>query len=120
MRAASRTATGIFLAGMAAVVAAFAAAPVRAADPKAEITCDSRHNIITDLDRRFDEQPLFRGVTKLGNLVEVFASDEGSWTILVAHPSGFSCILSAGSLWDLSDPIWSARQTPASFRPIQD
>lgn len=119
MKAGSRTAKAILLA-CAVAAAGFAATPVKAADPKAELTCDSRHNIITDLDRRFDEQRLFRGVTKLGNLVEVFASDEGSWTILVAHPSGFSCVLSAGSLWDLSNPMWSAFQTPASFHTFQD
>lgn len=95
---------------------AFPAAPVHAAQ-KGDITCGPRHELAAGLDRDFDEQPLFRGVTALGNLVEVFTSGEGSWTILVDHPGGFSCVLSAGSPWEISDFAWRALQTPAVFIP---
>ncbi len=108
------------LALLAGFAAAFVALPLHAAAPKGDMTCGSRHDLVADLDRDFDERLMFRGVTKLGNLVEVFTSGEGSWTILVDHPSGFSCVLSAGSLWEISDPTWRALQTPASFVPLAD
>lgn len=103
---------------MAGVAVGFAAPPLHAAEPKSDMTCGPRLELAANLDRDFDERPIFRGVTKYGNLVEVFTSGEGSWTILLAHPGGFSCVLSAGSLWEISDPAWRSLQTPASFMPL--
>ena len=100
--------------------AAFTALPLQAAASKSDMICGSRHDLVADLDRDFDERLMFRGVTKLGNLVEVFTSGGGSWTILVDHPSGFSCVLSAGSPWEISDFAWRALQTPAVFVPFSD
>ena len=102
---------------LAGAVTVFAALPLQAAAPKSDMTCGSRHDLVADLDRDFDERLMFRGVTKHRNLVEVFASSKGSWTILLDHPGGFSCVLSAGSLWEISDPAWRALQTPGSFEP---
>ena len=34
------------------------------------------------------------------NLVEVFASKAGTWTILVTTPEGKSCIIAAGNSWE--------------------
>lgn len=108
------------LALLAGFAAAFVALPLHAAAPKSDMTCGSRHDLVANLNRDFDERLMFRGVTKLGNLVEVFTSGEGSWTILVDHPGGFSCVLSAGSLWKISDLVWRALQTPAAFVPLAD
>ncbi len=96
-------------------VAILAAHPLQAAAAKSDMTCGSRHDLVAALDRNFDEGPIFRGVTRFGNLVEVFTSSEGSWTILMDHPGGFSCVLSTGSRWEISDPAWRALQTPASL-----
>lgn len=97
------------------LAATFVALPLDAAALKSDVTCGPRHSLVADLDRNFDEGLMFRGVTNLGNLVEVFTSGKGSWTILVDHPGGFSCVISAGSLWDISEPAWRALQTPASY-----
>ena len=37
------------------------------------------------------------GIT--GNLVEVFVSDKGAFTILLSDPSGRSCIATTGQNW---------------------
>ena len=103
---------------LAGVVAGFAAPPLHAAEPKSDMTCGSRHDLVASLHQDFDERPMFRGVTKYGNLVEVFTSNAGTWTILLEHPGGFSCVLSDGSLWKISDPAWRALQTPVSFVPL--
>lgn len=102
---------------LAGVLAVFAAPPLHAAEPKSDMTCGSRHELVASLDQNFDERPMFRGVTKYGNLVEIFTSSGGNWTILLEHPGGFSCVLSDGSLWEISDTAWRALQTPASFVP---
>ena len=103
---------------LAGVVVGFTAPPLHAGEPKSDMTCGSRHDLVASLDQDFAERPMFHGVTKYGNLVEVFTSGEGSWTILLEHPGGFSCVLSAGSLWKISDPAWRALQTPVSFVPL--
>ncbi len=105
---------------LAGLGAAFVAPPLQAAASKSDMICGARHALVANLDRDFDEQLMFRGVTDLGNLVEVFTSGGGSWTILVDHPSGFSCVLSAGSPWEISDFAWRALQTPAVFTPFSD
>jgi len=105
---------------LAGVGTAFTALPLHAATSKSDMICGSRRDLVADLDRDFDERLMFRGVTKLGNLVEVFTSGEGSWTILLDHPGGFSCVLSAGSRWEISDFAWRALQTPAAFVPLAD
>lgn len=108
------------LALLAGFGSAFTALPVNAASSKSDMTCGSRKDLVADLGRDFDERLMFRGVTALGNLVEVFTSGGGSWTILVDHPGGFSCVLSAGSPWEISDFAWRALQTPAFFVPFLD
>ena len=108
------------LALLAGFGAAVAALPLHAAASKSDMICGSRYDLVADLDRDFDERLMFRGVTKLGNLVEVFTSGAGSWTILVDHPGGFSCVLSAGFPWEISDFAWRALQTPAVFMPLMD
>ncbi len=100
--------------------AAFVAQPLHAAASKSDMICGSRHDLVADLGRDFDERLMISGVTKLGNLVEVFTSGGGSWTILLDHPGGFSCVLSAGFPWEISDFAWRALQTPAVFVPMVD
>ncbi len=55
--------------------------------------------LATRLDQRFDEKLTGVGITSDGLLLEVFASNDGSWTILVTRPDGHSCIVSHGTDW---------------------
>ena len=40
------------------------------------------------------------GIAGQVNLVEVFASKAGTWTILFTTPQGKTCIIAAGSSWE--------------------
>ncbi len=41
-----------------------------------------------------------RGLTADGRtMIEVFASDDGTWTLLVSMPGGDSCIIAHGDTW---------------------
>lgn len=45
---------------------------------------------------RYGEERQSYGVSQ-GNLVEVYASDAGTWTILVTNAEGLSCIAASGA-----------------------
>jgi hypothetical protein len=35
-----------------------------------------------------------------GNIVELFTSEKGSWTLLLTLPTGVSCLIAAGDNWE--------------------
>ena len=65
----------------------------------AQLQCALRSELATRLDKKFDEKLTGIGITSNGLLLEVFASNDGSWTILVTRPNGHSCIVSHGTDW---------------------
>lgn len=67
--------------------------------------CGDRDQIVETLSRKYDEQQVFLGVTTGTSLVEVFASESGTWTALVSHPNGISCMVSSGTEYFLLEKI---------------
>jgi len=65
--------------------------------------CAPRAQIREVLGARFGETVTAAGVDQSGNLVQVFSSKTGSWTIVVTIPGGPTCLLSAGEGWSLAD-----------------
>ena len=41
------------------------------------------------------------GVTTGGGIIEIFASDEGSWTMVITQPNGVSCLIAVGQDWEI-------------------
>lgn len=62
-------------------------------------SCGERDTLIERLSSRYQEQPVSRGVTASGSLLEVLASPAGTWTILVTLPGGPTCLVSSGEGW---------------------
>ena len=66
--------------------------------------CASRAQIIARLATGHDETRQGAGLTTgtdgRAQLVEVFASEAGSWTITVTLPDGLTCLVAAGQNWD--------------------
>lgn len=71
------------------MIAAFAAAALAACQPSTEV--------YQSLTRDFNESRVAAGLNKKGNVLEVWASPEGTWTALLTRPDGTSCIVDAGS-----------------------
>ncbi len=61
--------------------------------------CGPRSQIIQDLSQIFLEKPHAIGLMNTGNLLEVFVSKSGSWTIIVSTRTGLSCVIAAGDAW---------------------
>jgi len=92
---------------IAAMAAAAMAAPA-AAQQAAQAFCDDRKTVISALGENFAERPVSIGIANNGAMVEVFASPEGTWTIIATLPTGLSCLMAAGEHWEFA-PVKAAK-----------
>lgn len=58
--------------------------------------CADRAEMVKSLSDKFNENPTAVGQINGDAVVEVFVSDQGTWTILATGTDGKSCVLSAG------------------------
>jgi hypothetical protein len=59
------------------------------------------HPLVSDnLQQAYAEAPVSMGVTVGGAVVEVFASQNGTWTLVITQPNGVSCLIAAGQDWE--------------------
>ncbi len=64
--------------------------------------CARYEAIAADLRTVYDERPVASGISTAGKVyMEVWASETGTWTILVVLPTGLSCVTSSGRDFDL-------------------
>ncbi|MEQ8193701.1 MAG: hypothetical protein RIB59_04350 [Rhodospirillales bacterium] len=61
--------------------------------------CAERRVIVSILGSHYQEHLHFLGVQANGLKVELFVSNNASFTVLLYHPSGMSCIIAAGEYW---------------------
>lgn len=82
----------------ALAIFAWATAPVRA--NTAGIRYCAEHNQITDkLSAKYNEQRSGMGLVGSSGMVELFTSENGTWTIVVTQIDRTSCIVAAGNSW---------------------
>lgn len=87
------------------VVIAFCGLP-SGADAQVSLPCGSRATMAATLERNYKETPISVGLANDGNVVEVFSSAAGSWTIVVTNPAGRSCLVAAGEAWQPLPPVF--------------
>jgi len=83
------------IAAAAAVLAAFL---MPAAQAQQRMPCAPRSSVVAGLSGPdHNERPTLRGITPSGNMLEVWLSDAGGFSIILTRPEGgLSCMLSAG------------------------
>lgn len=64
-----------------------------------QVPCGERDSILKQLNGTYDEKQVAAGVTADGQLLEVFAGTSGSWTVLITHPGGPTCVATSGDGW---------------------
>src|SRR3546814_879242 len=80
------------LAGLIAVSLAIFSSPALA-----EPVCGPRDVIVKALEKEFHETAIFRGLSMDGRIMyEVYASPEGTWTVVLSNPTGTACVREAG------------------------
>ncbi|MGQ0675452.1 MAG: hypothetical protein ACT4N4_05115 [Rhodospirillales bacterium] len=77
----------------------------------AQAYCAPRQAMVRFLDRTFGEIPVMHGISDIGALMEILASPDGSWTILMTRPGGLSCVVATGQNWQSLQP---RRDEPAA------
>jgi len=87
-----RPIVGLFL---LTVATAFGATPAAA-----QMFCGERTEIVRYLEKNHAETLNAAGIVANGQLLEVFASPRGTWTIVVTNPNGTTCVIAAGDAWE--------------------
>ena len=62
--------------------------------------CGERGKFLTHSGKHHKESPDAMGVTASGRVIEVLTSSGGSWTIIMTHPNGVTCMVAAGQAWE--------------------
>lgn len=62
--------------------------------------CGKRADFLAALKGKYNETGRAIAIAGEVNLVEVFASKAGTWTILITTPEGKTCIIAAGNSWE--------------------
>lgn len=79
-----------------------------AATGASAMVCGKHDILIEALDRQYQERQRSLGLTRDGVLIEVYASEQGTWTILLTTPDGAACILADGEAWEEALPLGPA------------
>ena len=66
----------------------------------AQVVCSERGKFLERLASGFEETPVAMGLASNGSVLEVLASDDGTWTIIVTTPKGRSCVVASGEAWE--------------------
>ena len=66
----------------------------------AQVVCSERGKFLERLATGYEESPVAMGLASNGSVLEVLASDGGSWTIIVTTPTGKSCVVASGEAWE--------------------
>ncbi len=69
------------------------------AEVAGQIICEKRSNIVAGLATEYSEAPVSMGYTKQGTILEILASPNGNWTMIETLPSGKTCLVASGELW---------------------
>jgi hypothetical protein len=62
--------------------------------------CGKHVDFVKALTDKFQEQGKAMAIAGQRNLLEVFTSKAGTWTILLTSPEGKTCIVAAGNSWE--------------------
>ena len=77
---------------------------------QAEMLCGEREQIVGELKKTWQEDRTAIGLSNSGGVLEVFSSEQGTWTLLLTTPEGQTCMIGAGEHWEtqvalLGDPV---------------
>jgi|SRR5215207_6235523 hypothetical protein len=71
----------------------------------AQSACGPREQLVKLLSDQYKEGPVGMGLAQPGQVLEVFASSNGSWTMVMTMPDGKACMIAAGDNWEMVTKI---------------
>lgn len=70
------------------------------AEAQQQMPCAKLAELTAGLAERYREKPVAAGLQANGQLLEIFASPDGStWTALTTSPAGLACVVATGRGW---------------------
>ena len=86
---------------VAVLATLFITSPVFAVEAQATAAkCGDRAKLIKALKDRYKEEPVALGLSqKSTEAFEIYASESGSWTVIMTMSNGVSCVMAAGHSW---------------------
>jgi len=72
---------------------------------QAQASCGPRHQIVKLLSDRYKEDPVGIGLARPGQVLEVFASQAGTWSMVMTMPDGKACLIAAGENCEMMTKI---------------
>lgn len=66
--------------------------------------CKKRSEIINILGSKYGETRRSFGLQQDSRVLELFASENGSWTAILSLPSGMACVVATGEAWTVVPP----------------
>ena len=67
----------------------------------AQSACGPREQLVKLLSDQYKEESVGMGLSQPGQVLEVFASSNGSWTMVMTMPDGKACMIAAGDNWEM-------------------
>ncbi len=62
--------------------------------------CTKRENLLSALNSQYREHRQAIGLISRNGVLEVFASEKGTWTVFVTNPKGMSCVVASGHAFE--------------------
>jgi hypothetical protein len=75
--------------------------------------CAPHDQVVAGLATGFDESRRAMGLSGPSQVLEVFASDAGSWTVTVTGPDGITCLVASGQGFEAITEDLPAKGEPA-------
>jgi hypothetical protein len=66
--------------------------------------CVSRDDLVSALGKQYNEKQNAYGWISPEAILEVFASEKGTWTVVLTGADGVSCVLAVGVGWENLQP----------------
>ena len=70
----------------------------------AQMMCGTHEEITTKLETQYDEKLVANGISRQGLLVEIYISQDGTFTIIQTIPQGPTCLSHVGDAWEFIIP----------------
>jgi hypothetical protein len=86
---------------LATLAALAALTAIGTSSANAQSACGPREQLVKILTDQYKEDPVGIGLSQPGQVLEVFASSNGSWTMVMTMPDGKACMIAAGDNWEM-------------------
>ena len=65
----------------------------------ANTRCGNHKDVVAFLGKKYQETRIGMGLINAGQMMELYISAEGTWTMLITRPDGLSCFGPVGKNW---------------------